>query len=62
MTNLGTWTYEKHPKTGRLIRVYKTRVHYSAKPESAKPSPVNDVAGREAGLNIPAGDRVADRA
>jgi hypothetical protein len=33
MTYLGTWTYEKHPKTGKLIRIRKTTVRYSPPPE-----------------------------
>jgi hypothetical protein len=44
MTDLGTWTYEKHPTTGKLIRVRKTRVLYSEpkiiKPEKRAPQPV----------------------
>ena len=40
VTNLAKWTYEKHHKTGKLIRVYRTRVHYEraevrSAPESA---------------------------
>jgi hypothetical protein len=29
VTYLGTWVYEKHPKTGKLVRVRKIRVNYS---------------------------------
>jgi hypothetical protein len=37
MTYLGTWTYEKHPKTSKLIRIRKTTVRYSPPPDASQP-------------------------
>lgn len=61
MSDLGTWTYEKHPKTGKLIRVRKTIICYSKKEEVRAPS-----EGRGADLGTttraPRGETIGENA